>query len=115
MKAKVKIEAKNYYKNKYNGYNQEKPKPKPKRCFGCGQIGHLSFQCKTPLPKTLPKHTRPFAHDSHYVINKDSKGRPLVVFLGPPMKNKPRVLWVAKELVDKAMGPRTKGVPKQQD
>ena len=63
---------------------QYKSKPKPKRCFECGQEGHFTHECQTPLPQPLPKHARPFAFNAHYMLRKDSSGKMKVMFLGPP-------------------------------
>ena len=80
----------------------------------CGQECHFAHECKTPPPQPLPKHARPFAFNAHYMVRKDTKGRPHVVFLGPPNKNRPRQIWVAKSLVEKVVGPRQVWMPKQQ-
>ena len=36
-----------------------------------------------------------------------------VMFLGPPNKNMPKKIWVAKSLVEKVKGPQQVWVPKQ--
>ena len=101
-------------KAQYQAQHQHKPKPKPKRCIECGQEGHFAHDCKTPPPQPLPKHARLFAFNAHYVVRQDTKRRPQVVFLGPPNKNRPRQIWVAKSLVEKVVGPRQVWVPKNQ-
>ena len=83
---------------------QYKLKPKPKRCF----------ECQTPPPQPLPAHARPFAFNAHYMLRKDSSGKMKVMFLGPPNKNRPKQIWVAKSLVEKVKGPHQVWVPKQQ-
>ena len=43
---------------------------------------------------------------SHYMLRKDSSGKIKVMFLGPPNKNMPKKIWVAKSLVEKVKGPQ---------
>ena len=46
--------------------------------------------------KSKPKHARPFAFNAHYMLRKDSSGKMKIMFLGPPNKNRPKKIWVAK-------------------
>jgi hypothetical protein len=84
---------------------QNKPKPKPKRYIKCGKEGHFAHECETPPPQPLSKHARPFACNAHYMLRKYSSGKMKVMFLGPPNKNRPKKIWVAKSLVEKVNGP----------
>jgi hypothetical protein len=92
---------------------QSKSKPKLKRYVECGQKGYFAYECKTPPPQPLPKHARPFAFNTHYMLRKDSSEKMKVMFLGPPNKNRPKKIWVAKSLVEKVKGPSQVWVPKQ--
>jgi hypothetical protein len=55
-----------YMINKEKKTPQYKPRPKPKRCFECGQ-GHFTHECETPPPTPLPKHAISFAFNAHYI------------------------------------------------
>ena len=92
---------------------QHKSKPKPKRCVERGQ-GHFAHECQSPPPQPLPKHARPFAFNAQYMLRKDSSGKMKIMFLGPPNKNRPKQIWVAKSLIEKVKGPHQVCVPKQQ-
>ena len=53
----------------------------------------------------MAKHARPFAFNAHYMLRKDSSGKLEVMYLGPPNKNRPKKIWVAKSLVEKVRAP----------
>ena len=59
-------------------------------------------------------HARPFAYNAHFIIRKNAKGKAEAMFLGPPNKNRPKQIWVAKSLVEKVKGPHQVWVLKQQ-
>ena len=86
---------------------QYKPKQthKPIKCFECGNEGHFAHNCKAKPPTPLPKHSRPFAFNAHYVLRKVANGKIKVTFLGPPNKSRPRQIWVAKSLIERVTGP----------
>jgi hypothetical protein len=86
---------------------QYKPKQthKPIKCFECGKEGHFAHNCKARPLTPLPKHSRPFAFNAHYVLRKVANGKVKVTFLGPPSKSRPRQIWVAKSLIEKVTGP----------
>jgi hypothetical protein len=87
--------------------NQNKPKQdyKPIKCFECGKEGHFALYCKTTPPTPLPKHSRPFAFNAHYLLRKDTSGKVKVTFLSQSNKRSPKNIWVAKSLIEKVMGP----------
>jgi hypothetical protein len=87
--------------------SQYKAKQTPKliKCFECGKDGHFVHNCKATPPTPLPKHSRPFSFNAHYVLRKVANGKVKVTFLGPPRKSRPRKIWVAKSLIEKVTGP----------
>ena len=87
-------------------------KPKLKRCFECGQEGHFAHVCEAPLAHPLPKHAREFAFNAHYIVRQDKSGKVKVSFRGPPNKQRPKVIWVPKQLVEWVKGPKQMWVPK---
>jgi hypothetical protein len=76
---------------------------KPIKCFECGK-GHFAHNCKATPPTPLPKHSRPFAFNAHYVLRKVANGKVKVTFQGPPSKSRPRQISVAKSLIEKVTG-----------
>ena len=54
----------------------------------------------------MPKHARPFAFNAHYIVRKDNSGKVKVSLMGPPNKQRPKKIWVPKQLVDKVKGPK---------
>jgi len=89
-------------------------KPKPNRCFECGQEGHVAHECEAPLPPLLPKRAIPFAFNPHYIVRQDKSGKVKVSFMGAPNKQRPKKIWVPKQLVEKVKGPKQLWVPKTQ-
>jgi hypothetical protein len=77
-----------------------KQTPKKIRCYECGKEGHFAHNCKATPPTPLPKHSRPFAFNAHYVLRKVANGKVKVTFLGPPSKSRPTQIWVAKSLIE---------------
>jgi hypothetical protein len=77
---------------------------KPIKCFECGK-GHFAHNCKATPPTPMPKHSRPFSFNAHYVLRKVANGKVKVTFLGPLSKSRPRQIWVAKSLIVKVAGP----------
>jgi hypothetical protein len=73
---------------------------------------HFVDNCKATPPTQLPKQSKPFAFNAHYVLRKVANGKVKVTFLGPPNKSRPRQIWVAKSLIKKIMGPMQHRVPK---
>jgi hypothetical protein len=96
--------------------NQNKPKqdPKPIKCYECGKERHFAHNCKSTPPTPLPKHSRPFAFNAHYLLRKDTSGKVKITLLGPPNKSRPKRIWVAKSLIEKIMAPLQVWVPKIQ-
>jgi hypothetical protein len=92
--------------------NKAKQNPKPIKCYECGKEEHFADNCKATPPAHLPKHSKPFAFNAHYVLRKVANGKVKVTFLGPPNKNRPRQIWVAKSLIKKIMDPMQHRVPK---
>jgi len=99
---------------KAQAIHDQPTKPKPKRCFECGQEGHFSHECEAPLPPPLPKHARPFAFNAHYTVRQDKNDKVKVTFMGPPNKQRTKKIWVPKSLVEKVKGPKQMWVPKSQ-
>jgi hypothetical protein len=91
--------------NKATSQYKAKQTPKPIKCFECGKEGHFVHNCKAKLPTPLPKHSRSFALNAHYVIRKVANGKVRVTFLGPPSKSRPRQISVAKSLIEKVTSP----------
>jgi hypothetical protein len=61
--------------------NQYKAKqtPKPIKCWVWK--GHFAHNCKATPPTPLPKNSRPFAFNAHYVLRKVANGKVKVTFL----------------------------------
>jgi hypothetical protein len=94
-----------FVKNKATNQYKAKQTPKPIKCFECGKERQFAHNYKAKPPTPLPKHSRPFAFNAHYVLIKVANGKVKVTFLGPPSKSRPRQIWVAKSLIEKVTGP----------
>jgi hypothetical protein len=94
-----------FVQKKATSQYKAKQTPKPIKCFECGKEGHFAHNCKAKPPTPLPKHSRPYAFNAHYVLRKVANGKVKVTFLGPPSKSRPRQIWVAKSLIEKVIGP----------
>jgi hypothetical protein len=94
-----------FVQKKATSQYKERHTPKPIKCFACGKEGHFAHNCKATPPTPLPKHSRPFAFNAHYVLRKVANGKVKEKFLGPPSKSRPRQIWVAKSLIEKVTGP----------
>jgi hypothetical protein len=70
--------------------NKAKQNPKPIKCYECGKEGHFAHNCKATPPTPLPKHSRPFAFNAHYVLRKVANRKVKVTFFGPPNKSRPK-------------------------
>jgi hypothetical protein len=93
-----------FVQKKATSQYKAKQTPEPIKCYECGK-GHFAHNCETTPPTPLPKHSRPFAFNAHYVLRKVANGKVKVIFLGPPSKSRPRQIWVAKSLIEKVTGP----------
>jgi hypothetical protein len=91
-----------FVQKKATSQYKAKQTPKPIKCFECGKEGHFALNCKATPPTPLPKHSRPFAFNAHYILRKVANGKVKVTYLGPPSK---RQIWVAKSLIEKVTGP----------
>jgi hypothetical protein len=104
----------------YNSFVQKKATsqynakqtPKPIKCYECGKEGYFAHNCKATPPTSLPKHSRPFAFNAHYVLRKVANGKVKVTFIGPPSKSRRRQIWVAKSLIEKVTGPMQNRAPR---
>jgi hypothetical protein len=54
---------------KATNQNKAKQNPKTIKCYECGE-GHVPHNCKATPPTPLPKYSRPFAFNAHYVLRK---------------------------------------------
>jgi hypothetical protein len=107
------IKYKSFVEKKENNQNKPKQVSKPIKCFQCGK-GYFAHNCKATPPTSLPKHSRPFAFNVHYLLRKDTSGKVKVTFLGPLNKSKPKNIWVAKSLAEKVVGLHQVWMPKHQ-
>jgi hypothetical protein len=101
-----------FVQKKATSQYKAKQTPKPIKCFECGKEGYFAHNCKAKPATPLPKHSRPFAFNAHYVLRKVANGKVKVTFLGPPSKSRTRQIWVAKSLIEKVTGPMQNRAPK---
>jgi hypothetical protein len=64
-----------FVQNKATNQYKGKQTHKPIKCFECGKEGHFAHNCKAKHPTPLPKHSRPFAFNAHYVLRKVANGK----------------------------------------
>jgi hypothetical protein len=70
-----------FVQNKATTQYKSKQTHKLIKCFECGKEGHFAHNCKAKPPTPLPKHSRPFAFNAHYVLRKVANGKVKVTFL----------------------------------
>jgi hypothetical protein len=99
-------------KRKQQVNTKAKQTPKPIKCYECGKEGHFAHNCKASPPTPLLKHSIPFASNAHYVLRKVANGKVKVTFLGPPIKSRPRQIWVTKSLIEKVTSPMQNRTPR---
>jgi hypothetical protein len=71
--------------------------------------GHFAHNSKATPPTPLPKHSRPFTFNAHYLLRKDTSEKVKDTFLGLPNKSMPKKIWVVKSLIEKVMPPASLG------
>jgi hypothetical protein len=101
-----------FVQKKATNHNKAKQTPRTIKFYECGKEGHFAHNCKATPPTPLPKHSRSFAFNAHYVLRKVANGKVKVTFLGPPSKSRPRQIWVGKSLIEKVTGPMQDRIPK---
>jgi hypothetical protein len=59
-----------FVQKKSTNQNKAKQNPNPIKCYECRKEEHFAHNCKATPPTPLSKHSRPFAFNAHYVLQR---------------------------------------------